>query len=208
MDPRLAQEQLLRAFSAALTPLCEPRAELLDFLAELPPRLDDGDALSVLSCDERGLWLHRSHPDIRALLDAPPSEERVANLAETARAALEKLIPPPDPREELVGALRGALESICQERSEVLTHVDLQAVDYRGAGGDQAVTCDRDGVHLHPAHPAVDHALAQVPPDPMLVLFLASALYTAVNIYLVEVTDEDEDIFHRLVADYLLRNPA
>ena len=92
----------------------------------------------------------------------------------------------------------------------MLTHVDLQSVDYQGAGSKQAVSCDRSGIHLHPDHRAVAAGLSQVPPDPMVVLFLASALYTAVNIYLVEVTDEDVDIFHELGADHLLllKQPA
>jgi hypothetical protein len=86
----------------------------------------------------------------------------------------------------------------------VLAHVDLQAVDYKGQGSNEAVTCDRQGIHLHLGHRAVAAGLARVPPDPMVVLFLASALYTAVNIHLAEVTDTDEDVFHELVAGYLL----
>jgi hypothetical protein len=201
---RIAEKRLVSVLLDELRPLCD-RPELREFLDELPPRFDDVDAKDAFTCDQQGIWLHRPHRAVVGLLESPATR-RVADLAVQIRAALEELIPPPDPREELALALRATLESICAERTEVLTHVDLQAVDYAGVGASQCVSCDRQGIHLHPDHPAVAAGLSRVPPDPMVVLFVASALYTAVNIYLVEVTDEDEDIFHELVANHLVKS--
>ncbi|MFH2005993.1 MAG: hypothetical protein ABI333_05335 [bacterium] len=112
--------------------------------------------------------------------------------------------PLPDPREQLVGLLRQSLEEICSSKSEVLRHVDLRHIRFIHGRAREAVSCDLTGINLHEEHPAIAEALSLREPDPVLVIFLASALYTAVNIFLAEVTDDDEDAFHYLVAGHLL----
>jgi len=58
---------------------------------------------------------------------------------------------------------------------------------------------------LNRRHPLVREVLEARGGDPQLVTYLASAVYTAVNIQLEEVTDDDERTFTRLLAEHVCR---
>ena len=64
------------------------------------------------------------------------------------------------------------------------------------------------GTVLYARHALVKKALTTFEEDPLLLSFLASATYTALNIWLEEVTDHHERVFHGLLADHVLSHVA
>ncbi|MEM6995655.1 MAG: hypothetical protein AAF721_34420, partial [Myxococcota bacterium] len=69
--------------------------------------------------------------------------------------------------------------------------------------GSVAAIPDRPAT-LDAAHPVVARVLdGPMPPDPVVVSFLASAVYSAINLELGEVTDADEATFVLLHAAHI-----
>jgi hypothetical protein len=56
---------------------------------------------------------------------------------------------------------------------------------------------------LNRGHVAVERALTSFENDPILVSFLASAVYSTLNAWLAEITDVDEIGFHRAHAMHI-----
>ena len=64
--------------------------------------------------------------------------------------------------------------------------------------------CGPHGVTVNPLHPLCAALLAAERPDPVLVAWLASSVYTAMNSFWAEIHDDHEIAFHdALLADVL-----
>jgi hypothetical protein len=113
-----------------------------------------------------------------------------------------KSLDPPRPAEptaadRLVAAIQGELHALRRGHEQLLTGFNLDHVRAIAGDGAQAVRCDRDGVVLDPRHPRIAEAIARWGGDRVWVSFLVSQVYTALNVWREDITDEDEEAFHR-----------
>ncbi|MDY0000805.1 MAG: hypothetical protein RBU30_05885 [Polyangia bacterium] len=163
--------------------------------------------IAGLSLAESGALQSQEPPGAAAAPAAPATPGEAARQAKSeSKGKREKekekeKEPEVPPEEWLIEALRTELRLIAAPKSAVLKHVDLRAIHPEKRKKDQPVSCQDSGIALHLGHPLVAAALRQGPKDPLLVTYLASALYTAVNLHLEEVTDEDEAQFQRLLLE-------
>lgn len=144
--------------------------------------------------------------------DAPPTQSELqAMFAELqreadARAEVEPSAsassstaaapPPPTPGERLVAAVQAELHALRRGHESLLTGFNLDHV-YAVAGAGAAVVGIRDdGLIVDINHPLVQRAIAGHDADRVWVSFLASRVYTALNVWREDITDVDEGKFH------------
>ena len=82
----------------------------------------------------------------------------------------------------------------------MVQHVDLTHIQLEDGPSAEPVRCTMYGIQIYRRHPVVARALGASPKDPVGLMFLVSALYTAVNIFLEEITDDHEKVFQHLLA--------
>jgi len=132
---------------------------------------------------------------------APPTprKEEIEKERETSRP------PPHPPAEDLrearfVEAVRQQLRLVRGENRSLLSDENIGRIELGSALADVAVTCDDWSTTINRRHSAVELALERFDQDPIWVAFIASSVFTAVNVFLSEVTDSDEELFHDLLA--------
>lgn len=111
--------------------------------------------------------------------------------------------PTPTPEERLLDALRAELSLVRQRSEALLSNEHLDRLQLRPlVGAEQALVAqaDRRGVIVNREHPVVRRALAE-PGDPVWCTYVASAVYTALNVWLAEITDADERTFLEQLAE-------
>jgi hypothetical protein len=64
-----------------------------------------------------------------------------------------------------------------------------------GSARELVARADAGGVIVNRDHPVVQRALAGQGTDPVWCSYVASAVYTALNVWLAEITDADERKF-------------
>ncbi|MEM9457216.1 MAG: hypothetical protein AAGF11_23765 [Myxococcota bacterium] len=110
---------------------------------------------------------------------------------------------PPTPEEHLLDDVRAEL-SLVRARNHALlsdVHLDRIVVEPLDRRRRALVAhADASGVVINRAHPVVQRALRQRARDPIWVSWVSSAVYTALNVWLEEVTDADEMHFLYLMA--------
>lgn len=119
-------------------------------------------------------------------------------------AVRERSEAPQTPTTRLARGLRRAFERLGQGVSlplrvaaghlEVSRHLQRNLRLTTGQSG-VAVRCDEGGLMLYRDHRLVSAALARAEEDPLLLSLLLSAVYTAVNLHLEQVTDDHENAF-------------
>ena len=137
--------------------------------------------------------------------DPPVPESREAEELPTFQP---RPIPPPGPEERLVEALRSELTALQQRNEQILSRLNLDRIRVDDHPSEVPVDCGPSGTVLYARHALVKKALTTFEEDPLLLSFLASATYTALNIWLEEVTDHHERVFHGLLADHVLSHVA
>ena len=103
-------------------------------------------------------------------------------------------------------AIRGELRAVRERNTRVLSLMNLDRIGVtteRAGRAREVATCDDTGIHLRRGHRLVAAALARHHDDSLLVSVLASAIYTALNIRLEEVTDADEAVFVEHLAEHI-----
>ena len=103
---------------------------------------------------------------------------------------------PPSREELLLEVLREELQLVRDANKHLLSDVNLELLRFEKLSKKLAVLCDERGTHLNPGHPMVQVVLEQFDRDRIWVTFLASAVYSAINHRLAEVTDDQEARFH------------
>lgn len=191
---REAALSLWRAQSNEQVALPRPLAVLYrDTLSQLPLLVvEDGRALSVaVALKERPMLLR-----LRAGGATPGATPSAKGDEGT-------------PDQRLLRALRRHLLQLQERNRALLSSLNLGRIALEDTPrGDAAVSCDQDGTRLARRHPLVEAALASAArpgrrPDAVLVGMLASQVYTALNLWLEDVTDADEDAFHTLLLEQL-----
>lgn len=110
---------------------------------------------------------------------------------------------PPTPEEQLLDDVRAELSLVRARNRALLSDVHLDRIVVEPLGGRQRALvahADASGVVINRAHPVVQRALEQRARDPIWVSWVSSAVYTALNVWLEEVTDADEMHFLHLMA--------
>jgi hypothetical protein len=110
--------------------------------------------------------------------------------------------PPPTPEERLVDALRAELSLVREHSERLLSDVHLDRLHVLSLTGDErelVAIADARGVLVNRDHPVVRRALADLE-DPVWCTFVAASVYTALNVWLTEITDADERAFIELLA--------
>ena len=131
-----------------------------------------------------------------AELETEARERQVAPVvAEVEKRAAPQRPAPPNPAERLIGAVRAELDALRRGHEALLTGFNLDHVQ-AAPGGDAAVSVVASGLRVHVGDPQVQRAIAGHAGDPALVSFLASRVYTALNVWREDITDVDEQLFH------------
>jgi hypothetical protein len=131
-----------------------------------------------------------------AELETEARERQVAPVvAEVEMRAAPQRPAPPNPAERLIGAVRAELDALRRGHEALLTGFNLDHVQ-AAPGGDAAVSVAASGLRVHVGDPQVQRAIAGHAGDPALVSFLASRVYTALNVWREDITDVDEQLFH------------
>ncbi len=110
--------------------------------------------------------------------------------------SLETILPtsPPTPSEQLLDAIRAELSLVRARNRSLLTHVHLDRITVGSMSlrrRSLVAWADDSGVVVNGKHAVVRRALEH-PEDPVWRSYVCSAVYTALNVWLEEVTDTDE----------------
>jgi hypothetical protein len=101
----------------------------------------------------------------------------------------------------LIDAVRAELMRVREGNARLLAGVSLDAIALGDAPPSRAVASEGGQVLVNRRHPLVQAALGRHEDDPVLVSFLASAVYSELNRWLEEITDSDEERFHALLVE-------
>lgn len=115
---------------------------------------------------------------------------------------------PPNPGERLIAAVRAELEALRRGHEGLLTGFNLDHVRAVPGRGAMAVSVGGGGLQVHVGDPAVKRAIAEHAEDPVLVSFLVSRVYTALNVWREDITDADEWSFHARHLGWLIEGRA
>lgn len=173
-------------------PSADLATSLTAALAGLPAGIDgaaDDDAV--------GLAMLSSLMGIAAADEAPPPEPK----PEPEPEPIIELPPAPDPVDVLLERIRDELRLLRERHEITLADGLLDAVQAEPGRGRELISID-NRVVFDSTHPRFARALQD--DDPVWVSFLASVAYTALNRWLDEVTDDDEQAFHGAHAALLL----
>lgn len=129
-------------------------------------------------------------------------------LSGPSKAASATTLDPPKPREptpteRMIAAIQSELHALRRGHEALLTGFNLDHVRAVEGDGKQAVRCGRDGVVLDANHPRIAAAVAGYGRDRVWISFLVSQVYTALNVWREDITDEDEEAFHRRHLEWL-----
>lgn len=100
-------------------------------------------------------------------------------------------------------ALRSELLLVRERSERLLSDAHLARLHVRPLTGDACslvALADARGVIVNRDHPVVQRALRE-PHDPVWCSYVASAVYTALNVWLAEITDADERVFLGLLTE-------
>lgn len=101
------------------------------------------------------------------------------------------------PETSMIEALTAELHLVRKRNKALLSDLELEQLSYAELPGvDAIVHCSEEGYVINGSHTVVQMALAHHDSDPVWISFLASALYTAVNVWLEPITNADEARFH------------
>ncbi|MBK9752471.1 MAG: hypothetical protein IPO88_03000 [Nannocystis sp.] len=103
---------------------------------------------------------------------------------------------PPSPDDRLISALRAELDALRRGHESLLSGFNLDHVRATRGRSSGAVSIGLAGLQVHVSDPLVQRAIAGHADDPVLVSFLVSRVYTALNLWREDITDVDERSFH------------
>jgi hypothetical protein len=117
--------------------------------------------------------------------------------------------PQPEPRELLLHAIREELRLVRTSNQNLLADRHLEMLQVGPDGGHPPGLCTIEPgkppkIVLWAGHPLVRIAIETRSGDPVVVSFLASVAYTALNVALEEIEDHHEHVFHGHHAAHVL----
>ncbi|MCB9756406.1 MAG: hypothetical protein H6713_41330 [Myxococcales bacterium] len=117
-------------------------------------------------------------------------------------------LPAPTAEQVLLDAVRGELRLVRGRDHALLSNAHLDAIDIDRREGAPLVYVDHAVFHINLLHPVAAQALRDHEDDPLLVSVLASAVYTALNLFFEQIEDDHEAAFHALHAQHVLSATA
>lgn len=140
---------------------------------------------------------------LEAMFEALEAEAAEVGPRRDAGARTAAAIEPPPPvkpaEERLLEAICGELRALRELHDRLLSNFNLEHLRLAtlDPGADPAVV-GPDAVVLNAGHPLVQRAAAAFERDAAWIDVLASLVFTAFNVWRHEITDADEQEFHRL----------
>jgi hypothetical protein len=104
-------------------------------------------------------------------------------------------------RERFLGALRTAVRTLRSLLPPEKVDARLDRLVFGDGREDQVVTCTDDVTCVHLRHPAVRRALESFDGDPVVLVFLVSAIWSAINYWSEAVTNEEEEAVQLRLAE-------
>ncbi len=117
-------------------------------------------------------------------------------------------LPPPSAEQRLLDSVRAELRLVRGRDHELLSNAHLDAVDIDTRAGAPLVYEHKARFCINLADPVAARALQEFEADPLLVSVLASAVYTALNLFFDKIEDDHEAAFHALHARHVLTAAA
>ncbi len=117
-------------------------------------------------------------------------------------------LPPPTAEQRLLDSVRAELRLVRGRDHELLSNAHLDAVDIDTQAGAPLVYEQKARFCINLADPVAARALEEFETDPLLVSVLASAVYTALNLFFEKIEDDHEAAFHALHARHVLSSAA
>ena len=87
------------------------------------------------------------------------------------------------------------IAAVVGSEHKLLTRINLERIRIAESDWPLAVICTEFATLLNRKNPAMKRALREALHDPACMWFVVSAVYTALNVFFEEVTDEDEAQF-------------
>jgi hypothetical protein len=112
---------------------------------------------------------------------------------------------------KVLSSLLAEIRLIAGDHSPLLSQINLSRIRLASLAAREAVVCTPHQTLINRRHPAVQRALRQGASDPVAIWFLCAAVYTALNVFLLEVGDHDEAEFLALLcrrAEQVLQGTA
>lgn len=131
---------------------------------------------------DASLWLRISHAAAQLIEALRPGQQR--------RAEREA---------QVLATLLCELRLIAGDDSPLLSQINLSRIRFASVASRQAVLCTKYQTLINRRHPSVRRVLTSIGKDPAVIWFLCAAVYTALNVFFEEVTDEDEAQFLALL---------
>lgn len=205
----------------------EAAAIIIDMVAE-PERTEVTEAAEVAGVERNDLAFDQVSSAVTPVLpsellatrlpDEIPKLKRspIAAMIRHAAAVLMKVLTRHQARRaaleaQVLAKLLEELRLIAGPNHALLSQINLSRIRFDAADSELCVACSSHQTVINRRHPAVKRALQLGSTDPVAMWFLSAAVYTALNIFFLEVTDEDEAQFLSLLcrrADSLLSRMA
>lgn len=177
----------------------------------LASRFVDGDLTEAQASHVRPaladiavVLVRQGRPEWQPLLDKLETLDLLE--PEPAAAEPETQTPALPVEARLLEALRRELVRLRQRNGQILSDFNLGKLELERLDSPlEAVHCRWDQIVLNSQNQGVRRVLERFEQDPLWLAFLASAVYTAVNSHLEQVTDGDEAQFHHELAESVLQ---
>lgn len=128
--------------------------------------------------------------------DPPPSRHSPAPLPRDLLA--ERVRPAEEDR--FLKALLDEIAAVVGSEHKLLTRINLERIRIAESDWPLAVICTEFATLLNRKNAAMKRALREAAQDPACMWFVVSAVYTALNVFFEEVTDDDEAQFLTLLS--------
>ncbi|MDC0671575.1 hypothetical protein [Nannocystis radixulma] len=117
--------------------------------------------------------------------------------------------PPGPPEMRLLTAIRTELRALREQHERLLSNFNLEHLRLAALGPRaEPVTIGTEAVVLNKSHALIRRAAAEFERDPWWIDVLASLVFTAFNVWREEITDADEQTFHRLHLERVARRSS
>ena len=109
----------------------------------------------------------------------------------------------PSREELLLEAVRDELRVVRERNERLLSEVNLEQLRLGDGPRDRVVVCEPGSITVNRRHPVAKVALDRFDRDPTWTTFLVIAVYAALNSWLEDITDEDEQRFLHLLVEHV-----
>jgi hypothetical protein len=103
----------------------------------------------------------------------------------------------------LLEAVRDELRVVRERNEHLLSEVNLEQLRLGDGPRDRLVSCEPGSITVNRRHPVAKVAVDHFDRDSTWTTFLVVAVYSALNTWLEDITDEDEGRFLELLVEHV-----